>query len=139
MTFEDPDGNNVNNNKKVIIPYDIQFLYPNQAEAVNESIGFKYVEIPYYIYYEDIRGSDAVYHETTIDKRTVIIPDVIDFVNINNQNIVNVTNNTRSVTVPEFVDFVDIYGTSVVQDVNGVNTVILTNAEPILLFNQLLR
>ena len=130
ITFEDPDGNNVNDNKKVIIPYDIQFLYPNQAEAVNESLGFKYVEIPYYIYFEDIRGSDAVYHETNIDKRTVIIPDVIDFVNINNQNIVNVTNNTRSVTVPEFVDFVDIYGTSVVQDVNGVNTVILTNAEP---------
>ena len=137
ITFEDPDGNNVNNNKTVIIPYDIQFLYPNLVEAVDESMGFKYVEIPYKIYYEDIRGSDAVYHESATDKRTVIIPDVIDFVNVSNQNIVNVTNNTRSVIVPEYINFIDTYGNSVIQDVQGVNTITLNNAAPTDTFEQI--
>ena len=70
-----------------------------------------------------------MYHETNIDKSTVIIPDVIDFVNPTGDDVVAVSGNSRTVSIPEFVDFVDIYGTSVVQDVNGVNTVVLTNAE----------
>ena len=65
------------------------------------------------------------------DKRTVTIPDVIDFINPTGDNVVAVSGNLRALSIPEFVDFVDIYGTSVVQDVNGVSTVILTNAEPI--------
>ena len=43
IDFIDPDGNNVNNNKQVIIPFDIQFYYPNLDDAVNELNGIKYV------------------------------------------------------------------------------------------------
>ena len=41
-----------------------------------------------------------MYYEPSIDKRTVTIPDVIEFVDENNTNIINVTNGIRTVTVP---------------------------------------
>ena len=41
-----------------------------------------------------------MYYEPSNAKRTVIIPDVIEFVDENNTNIINVTNGIRTVTVP---------------------------------------
>ena len=127
IDFIDPDGNNAKANNEVTIPYDVSFFYPNLTDAVNELNGHKYLDIPYNIYFEDMRGNDVVYYEHSTDKRTVTIPDVIDFVNPTGDNVVVVSGYTRKVTVPDYIDFVDTNGYSVVGDVNGVNTVTLNS------------
>ena len=60
---------------RLLFPLIYIFFNPNLTDAVNELNGLKYVDIPYYIYFEDIRGNDFVYHEPSTDKRTVTIPD----------------------------------------------------------------
>ena len=40
------------------------------------------------------------YMNPLLIKRTVTIPDVMEFVDENNKNIINLTNNIRTVTVP---------------------------------------
>ena len=105
IDFVDPDGVNVNINTVVTIPHVISYFHPDTNDVeMNEINGLKYIEIPYNIYFESIRGDDLVIYDTTIDKRTVTIPDVIEFVDENNQYIVSVSNGIRTVTIPSQIN-----------------------------------
>ena len=110
IDFIDPDGNNVNVNNEVIIPHEVSYFHPDSTDVeIIESNGFKYIEIPYNIYFGSIRDEDMVVYDSVTEKRTVPIPGVIDFLDSDQlkQSVVISENGKNIVIVPRLILFED--------------------------------